>query len=181
MVEETAVCRTSAIFHVFLREESDMKKLKAIITDLDRTLLRTDKSLSPYTVSVLKECKARGIKVMAATARPERSITEYDKAIGFDAVIASFAQGYDTLLGENGRGLSGGQKRMLGIARVFVRNRRFVVCDEPLAGLDVQSEQMVYTALERLLEGCTALLVSHREDIVHLADQVYFMEHGILK
>lgn len=103
------------------------------------------------------------------------------KAIGFDAVIASFAQGYDTLLGENGRGLSGGQKRMLGIARVFVRNRRFVVCDEPLAGLDVQSEQMVYTALERLLEGRTALLVSHREDIVHLADQVYFMEHGILK
>ena len=103
------------------------------------------------------------------------------KAIGFDAVIASFAQGYDTLLGENGRGLSGGQKRMLGIARVFVRNRRFVVCDEPLAGLDVQSEQMVYTALERLLEGRTALLVSHREDIVHLADQVYFMENGILK
>ena len=103
------------------------------------------------------------------------------KAIGFDAVIASFAQGYNTLLGENGRGLSGGQKRMLGIARVFVRNRRFVVCDEPLAGLDVQSEQMVYTALERLLEGRTALLVSHREDIVHLADQVYFMENGILK
>ena len=103
------------------------------------------------------------------------------KAIGFDAVIASFAQGYDTLLGENGRGLSGGQKRMLGIARVFVRNRRFVVCDEPLAGLDVQSEQMVYTALERLLEGRTALLVSHREDIVHLVDQVYFMENGILK
>ena len=103
------------------------------------------------------------------------------KAIGFDAVIASFAQGYDTLLGENGRGLSGGQKRMLGIARVFVRDRRFVICDEPLAGLDVQSEQMVYTALERLLEGRTALLVSHREDIVHLADQVYFMENGILK
>ena len=103
------------------------------------------------------------------------------KAIGFDAVIASFAQGYDTLLGENGRGLSGGQKRMLGIVRVFVRNRRFVVCDEPLAGLDVQSEQMVYTALERLLEGRTALLVSHREDIVHLVDQVYFMENGILK
>lgn len=63
-----------------------MSNVKAIITDLDRTLLRTDKSLSEYTVSVLKECKARGIKVMAATARPERSITEYDAAIGFDAM-----------------------------------------------------------------------------------------------
>ena len=63
-----------------------MSKVKAIITDLDRTLLRTDKSLSQYTVSVLKECKARGIKVMAATARPERTVTDYEAVIGFDAV-----------------------------------------------------------------------------------------------
>ena len=63
-----------------------MKNIKAIITDLDRTLLRTDKSLSAYTVEVLKKCKEQGIKVMAATARPERSITDYDAAIGFDAV-----------------------------------------------------------------------------------------------
>lgn len=63
-----------------------MSHIKAIITDLDRTLLRTDKSLSGYTIEVLKKCKAQGIKVMAATARPERSITDYDGVIGFDAV-----------------------------------------------------------------------------------------------
>ena len=101
-------------------------------------------------------------------------------AIGFDKIVETFAQGYDTLLGENGRGLSGGQKRMLGMARIIVRDCKFVVCDEPLAGLDVQSEQMVYQALNRLLEGRTALLVSHREELVHLADRVYFMEQGIL-
>jgi len=71
---------------LFFGEDSVMKNIKAIITDLDRTLLRTDKSLSEYTVSVLKECKARGMKVLAATARPERTIREYDDAIGFDAV-----------------------------------------------------------------------------------------------
>ena len=102
-------------------------------------------------------------------------------AIGFDKIVETFAQGYDTLLGENGRGLSGGQKRMLGMARILVRDRKFVVCDEPLAGLDVQSEQMVYQALNRLLEGRTALLVSHREEIIHLADRVYFMEQGKLR
>ncbi len=64
----------------------DSNNIKAIITDLDRTLLRTDKSLSEYTVSVLKKCKERGIKVMAATARPERAVTEFDAAIGFDAM-----------------------------------------------------------------------------------------------
>lgn len=63
-----------------------MKNIKAIITDLDRTLLRTDKSLSEYTVDVLKRCKERGIKVMAATARPERTVRSYDATIGFDAV-----------------------------------------------------------------------------------------------
>ena len=103
------------------------------------------------------------------------------KAIGFDAIVQEFADGYDTMLGENGRGLSGGQKRMLGIARIFVRGRQFIVCDEPLAGLDYLSEQMVYKALDRLLEGRTALLVSHREEIVHLADQVYFMSQGVLR
>ena len=102
-------------------------------------------------------------------------------AIGFDKIVEIFAQGYNTLLGENGRGLSGGQKRMLGMARILVRDRKFVVCDEPLAGLDVQSEQMVYQALNRLLEGRTALLVSHREEIIHLADRVYFMEQGKLR
>lgn len=101
-------------------------------------------------------------------------------AIGFDMVVAEFAEGYDTLLGENGRGLSGGQKRMLGIARVYVRDCKFVVCDEPFAGLDIKNEQMVYRALSRLLEGRTALLVSHREEIVYLADRVYFMERGVL-
>ncbi|MBQ2432464.1 MAG: thiol reductant ABC exporter subunit CydD [Peptococcaceae bacterium] len=102
-------------------------------------------------------------------------------AIGFDKIVETFAQGYNTLLGENGRGLSGGQKRMLGMARILVRDRKFVVCDEPLAGLDVQSEQMVYQALKRLLDGRTALLVSHREEIIHLADRVYFMEQGKLR
>ncbi len=103
------------------------------------------------------------------------------KKLGFAEFIASLEAGYDTMLGEGGRGLSGGQKRMLGIARIFVRDRYFIVCDEPLAGLDYVSERMVYQALQTLLKGRTALLVSHREEIIHLADAVYWMEDGMLK
>lgn len=62
--------------------------MKAIITDLDRTLLHTDKSLSEYTVSVLRQCHARGIPVLAATARPMRSVISYHERIGFDAITA---------------------------------------------------------------------------------------------
>lgn len=60
--------------------------MKAIITDLDRTLLRTDKTVSEYTYSVLKKCRDRGIILMAATARPERTVLTYHNRIGFEAI-----------------------------------------------------------------------------------------------
>lgn len=60
--------------------------MKAIITDLDRTLLRTDKTVSEYTYTILKKCHDRGIFLMAATARPERAVLTYHNQIGFDAI-----------------------------------------------------------------------------------------------
>ena len=63
--------------------------MKAIITDLDRTLLHTDKSLSERTISVLKKCREKGMLIMAASARPFRDIQEYNDAIAFDSIIAS--------------------------------------------------------------------------------------------
>ena len=62
--------------------------MKAVITDLDRTLLHTDKSISEYTLGVLRKCRERGILLMAASARPMRTIEEYDVLVGFDAVTA---------------------------------------------------------------------------------------------
>ncbi len=63
--------------------------MRAIITDLDRTLLHTDKSVSQYTVDVLKKCHDRNIYVFAASARPLRDIKLYDDLIGFDAIVAT--------------------------------------------------------------------------------------------
>lgn len=64
-------------------------KYKAIIVDLDRTLLRTDKSLSDYSISVLKRCKESGIKVIVASARPLRNVVYYDSILNFDALVVS--------------------------------------------------------------------------------------------
>ena len=60
--------------------------MKAIITDLDRTLLHTDKTISENTLRVLRQCHDRGIFLMAATARPERAILEYQEQVHFDAM-----------------------------------------------------------------------------------------------
>lgn len=61
--------------------------MKAIIVDLDRTLLHTDKTLSEYTINVLQKCHNKGLAVIAATARTEKRIMTYNKQAGFDAVI----------------------------------------------------------------------------------------------
>ena len=63
--------------------------MKAIITDLDKTLLHTDKTVSKYTVSVLKKCHERGMLVMAASARPLRDILIFNDLLGFDAITAT--------------------------------------------------------------------------------------------
>lgn len=63
--------------------------INTIIVDLDRTLLRTDKTLSSYTVNVLKECRKNKIAIMVATARPLRAIKEYCEKVDFDAMVVS--------------------------------------------------------------------------------------------
>ena len=63
--------------------------IKAIVVDLDRTLLHTDKTISAYTKKILQECKKNSIKIMVATARPQRNTIPYCEQIGFDAVVVS--------------------------------------------------------------------------------------------
>ncbi len=94
--------------------------MKAIITDLDRTLLRTDKTVSEYTLSVLKQCRDRGIRVIAATARPERAVLAYHRQICFDAMIVT--NGARILLAdrviENGIRHESGQKILAALCTV---------------------------------------------------------------
>ena len=59
---------------------------RAVIVDFDRTLLRTDKTISEYTVRILRNCQEAGARLFAATARPERAIGEYCRQVAFDAV-----------------------------------------------------------------------------------------------
>lgn len=77
--------------------------IKAIITDLDRTLLHTDKTISDYTLQVLRRCHEQGILLMAATARPERAILEYHQQVRFDAMTVMNGAGV-VLPGQNATG-----------------------------------------------------------------------------
>nr|WP_035857429.1 thiol reductant ABC exporter subunit CydD [Cryptosporangium arvum] len=87
-------------------------------------------------------------------------------------VVAGRPAGLDTVLGEDGAGLSAGERQRVGLARAFLRDPRIVLLDEPTANLDGTSEERVLTGLRRLVAGRTAVLVAHRPALLALADHV---------
>jgi len=92
--------------------------------------------------------------------------------------IEELPQGYDTILGERGATLSGGQRRRIALARAALRSAPIVILDEPTIGLDGQNESEVMAALERLTDGRTTLLISHNLRAVEHADLIIYLEHG---
>jgi ATP-binding cassette subfamily B protein len=94
--------------------------------------------------------------------------------------IAKLEDGYDTVLGEQGDTLSGGQRLRIAIARAVIRDARILILDEPMTGLDAESEAKVQEALDRLMEGRTSFLITHDLHAVSGADLVLVLEDGKL-
>jgi ATP-binding cassette, subfamily B, bacterial len=113
--------------------------------------------------------------------RPDASVTEIVKAAeAANAMefIEKLPQGFDTLVGERGMTLSGGQRQRIAIARAIVRNTPILVLDEPTSGLDSASEQLVFEALDRLMEGKTSIVIAHRLSTIRRASCIYVIDSG---
>ena len=94
--------------------------------------------------------------------------------------IAALPQGYDTPVGENGIGLSGGQVQRIALARAFHAEADLVLLDEASAHLDTESEAAVSAALDRLQEGRTMVTIAHRRATLDNADRVVSIANGKL-
>jgi ABC-type multidrug transport system fused ATPase/permease subunit len=92
--------------------------------------------------------------------------------------IEALPDGYDTLVGQGGLRLSGGQRQRLGIARAIVRDAGILILDEPSAGLDAESERLVFEGLERLLAGKTTFVIAHRLATIRRADIILVLDQG---
>jgi len=92
--------------------------------------------------------------------------------------IARLPQGLDTVIGEQGAGLSGGQARRIALARVFLKDSPLIITDEPTAGLDARSEAMVREALNELARGRAVLSIAHRLATLEDAGRVVVMNEG---
>jgi ABC-type multidrug transport system fused ATPase/permease subunit len=100
------------------------------------------------------------------------------KAANAHGFISKLPNGYDTKVGERGVRLSGGQKQRISIARAFLANPTVLLLDEPTSSVEPDSEAAIIAALDRLMEGRTTVLTSHRPSLINQADYVYVIEDG---
>ncbi|HZP81905.1 MAG TPA: ATP-binding cassette domain-containing protein, partial [Chthonomonadaceae bacterium] len=115
--------------------------------------------------------------------RPDAPMEEVEsaaRAANAHDFIMEMPHGYETEIGERGVKLSGGQRQRLSIARAFLANPEILILDEPTSSVEPESEAIITQALERLMEGRTTFVTSHRFSLVRGADKILVFEEGRL-
>lgn len=108
----------------------------------------------------------------------EEKIIEAAKQAYAHGFICELPQGYQTLIGERGTGLSGGQKKRVTIARAFLKNPSLLIFDEATSELDSEAEKLVQKALENLMRGKTTFIIAHRLSTVREVDRIIVIDEG---
>jgi len=114
-------------------------------------------------------------------ARPDADVSEIREAClaaQIHDVIAALPEGYDTVVGERGYRLSGGEKQRVAIARMLLKDPAIVILDEATSQLDSENEQAIQQALAHALSGRTAVVIAHRLSTITNADQILVVDEG---
>jgi ATP-binding cassette subfamily B protein len=114
-------------------------------------------------------------------AKPNATMAEIEEASRAAAIhdrVLQLPQGYDTVVGERGYKLSGGEKQRVAIARVLLKNPRILILDEATSALDTVSERLIQGALAGLMQGRTTIAIAHRLSTILRADLILVYDHG---
>ena len=122
----------------------------------------------------------RNIQFGRLDATPEEVYTAAQTAYAHDFIMAQ-PDGYDTVIGDKGCLISGGQQQRLAIARALLKNAPILLLDEATSSLDSESEKQIQQALEKLAAGRTVIAIAHRLSTILSADQIVVMDQGHIK
>jgi ATP-binding cassette, subfamily B, bacterial len=109
---------------------------------------------------------------------PAADIVAAAVAANADEFIRRLPQAYETVVGERGATLSGGEKQRLAIARALVKGAPVLVLDEPTSALDARTESLLLDALDRLMKGRTTIVIAHRLSTIRSADRIVVLDQG---
>lgn len=119
--------------------------------------------------------------IVLGVERNPKKLIDFCSQMGFDSFFKSFPQGYNTILGEEGVNISGGQKQLLAIARALYNQPDFLILDEATAALDQETEKFVLNLLKSEKKNMSVVFITHRIHILkHFADCIYILENGRL-
>ncbi len=121
------------------------------------------------------------IRTNLTYAKPDATQAEIEsaaKAANIHNFIMDLPEGYDTIVGERGYRLSGGEKQRIALARVILKNPRILVLDEATSSLDSESEALIQDALKRVMAGRTSIVIAHRLSTILAADLILVMDRG---
>lgn len=149
------------------------------VRDLRQASLRQHLAVVPQDTVLMNDSIMENIRYGRLEASDDE-VRAAAQLAHLDPAIQRMPEGFDTMVGERGLKLSGGEKQRVAIARAFLRDPRLLVCDEATSALDSSSEQAIMRSLEELAEGRTSIFVAHRLSTVMNCDKIFVMADGKL-
>ncbi len=147
------------------------------IRNFKQESLRSELSIVPQECVLFDDTIYNNIKF----SKPNATVDEVRRAIRFaqlDRIIRNFPKGENTIVGERGVKLSGGEKQRVSIARAILADKKILVLDEATSSLDSQTEHDIQRDLEKLMEGRTSIIIAHRLSTIMKADVIVVMDNG---
>jgi ATP-binding cassette, subfamily B, bacterial len=149
------------------------------IRDLTLESLRNSIGVVMQDAHLFHETIAENLRYAKRDAKQDEMQSACESAQIWD-LVNSLPNGFETMVGERGHRLSGGEKQRLAIARLLLKSPSIVILDEATAHLDSENEQLVHAALSNALKGRTSIVIAHRLSTVREADQILVLDKGVI-